>query len=142
MHTLTKFEQDQISDYYTLKLVDAWKEHGKIIICVDFDNTLLPYYDFEEDLCKTVIDTLHEAIALGARLILYTCRDGQDLNDAIEYCNSKGLNFEQINNHIITLPSQSTKPYCNIMLDDKAGLVSALYILQAAIRRYRWIKNN
>lgn len=142
MHTLTKFEQDQISDYYILKLVETWKEHGKIIICVDFDNTIFPYYSFEDELCHTIIDTLHEALALGARLILYTCRDGEDLEYAINYCKRKGLEFEQVNNHIISLPSQSNKPYCNIMLDDKAGLCSALYILQGAIRRYRWIKNN
>lgn len=142
MHILSKFEQDQLIDNYIHNLVNHWKEYGKIIICVDYDNTILPYYDFEEDICRTVIDTLHEATALGARLILFTCRGGKDLEGAVEYCTQKGLTFEKVNSHIVTFPEGSTKPYCNIMLDDKAGLLSALYILQAAIRRYQWIKRS
>lgn len=67
-------------------------------IAIDFDGTL-----FETDY-PTIIAPKHEVIArakaeqsAGAVLILWTCRSGEPLSDAIEACAKEGLIFDFIN---------------------------------------------
>lgn len=142
MQQLTVNQLKVASDYYVTKLYKDWIRHGKIIICVDYDQTILPYQSFEKELCQMVVDTIKEAQAIGATVILFTCRDGEMLEKAKEYCKSINLHFDQINPIDPFLPGYSQKPYCNVMLDDKAGLLSALYILQNAITMYKsYIEN-
>lgn len=59
------------------------------------------------------------------------------LEKAKTYCNSINLSFDQINPIDPFLPEYSHKPYCNIMLDDKAGLPYSLFILQQVIELYK-----
>lgn len=137
MESLTIDEIRDATDYYVQKLVSAWVRYGKIIICVDYDQTILPYQGFERKLCKIVVDTIKEAQRIGASVILFTCRDGELLEKAKAYCNNIGLFFDQINPKEPFQQGYSHKPYCNIMLDDKAGLLSSLEILQKAIKMYK-----
>lgn len=134
--------REKLEQYYIDKLFIAWVKYGKIIICVDYDSTILPYIYLEDDLCETIILNIKAAKELGATLILYTCRSGDRLDSALTYCKSKGLYFDCVNPIIPFKPGYSHKPYCNIMLDDKAGLLSALEILQQAIKRYSTYKIN
>ena len=142
MQRLTKRHLKEDSDYYILKLYQDWVKYGKIIICVDYDQTILPYQDFEKELCHIVVNTIKEAQQIGARVILFTCRDGEMLEKAKAYCESINLHFDDINPTTPFLPNYSHKPYCNVMLDDKAGLLSALYTLQGAITMYKNITIN
>lgn len=36
----------------------------------------------------------------GAKLILWTCRSGQDLEEAVRYCRKYGLEFDAVNDNI------------------------------------------
>lgn len=137
MESLTTDELRDATDYYVQKLVSAWVRYGKIIICVDYDQTILPYQGFERKLCKIVVDTIKEAQTIGATVILFTCRDGGLLQKAKDHCDKLDLHFDQVNPKEPFQQGYSHKPYCNIMLDDKAGLLSALEILQKAIKIYR-----
>ena len=137
MEKLTIQQYKEATDYYIQKLFNDWINHGRIIICIDYDQTILPYQQFEKEICPIVVSTVKEAQKLGATLVLFTCRNGEMLEKAKTYCNSINLSFDQINPIDPFLPEYSHKPYCNIMLDDKAGLPYSLFILQQVIELYK-----
>lgn len=56
---------------YVLRLIKEWREHGKIIIGVDYDSTISPYHtiDNSEDILKT-IKLLKVAISVANYIVL------------------------------------------------------------------------
>lgn len=68
------------------------------IVAVDFDGTLAET-KFPE-IIKPIRKMIKHCIQLqkeGAILILYTCRNGKDLQDAVEWCAAQGLIFDYVN---------------------------------------------
>ena len=95
------------------------------IIAVDFDGTLCKecYPEIGEPNLE-IIDELCRRQAQGTRIILWTCRAGSLLDDAIEWCEHYGLHFDAINDNV---PETLHKyPYCSRKIsadeywDDKA----------------------
>lgn len=97
----------------------------KKIYAVDFDGTL----------AKTKFpEIIHPNIPIfmmckqlkrkGAILILWTCRYGKDLEDAVEYCKKYGLEFDYINENVPENVERwggdSRKIYAHEYIDDKA----------------------
>ena len=122
---------------YVEKLYRAWVKYQGIRILVDYDDTIKPYNTATCSFCKDVVDTLIEAQRFGAILILWTCRSGDRLTKAIQYCKSIGLVFNEINPENPFLPGYSLKAYGNVLLDDKAGLEQALNTLKIALSKYK-----
>lgn len=96
------------------------------IIAVDFDGTLFAS-DYPEILrpIDTVIRWCHKKKHEGCCLILWTCREGEALEEAVDACRSVGLEFDYINQNapeIIELHggSDCRKIYADIYLDDHA----------------------
>ena len=56
------------------RLVENWRQHGKIIIAFDFDNTIYDYYGKNYTYSK-VVQLLQECKNMGCVLILCTCCD-------------------------------------------------------------------
>ena len=137
MNILNEDELRTAKEYYVNKLVSSWIKHHRLIIYVDYDQTILGYEPFEYKLCDSVIYTIKEAQHLGAIVVLYTCRDSERLDKALEYCKNIGLSFDNVNPSKPFKEDFSSKPYYNILLDDKAGLPYSLEILQEAIEKYR-----
>lgn len=73
---------------------------GKII-AIDFDNTLFQT-SWPEIISanKEIIQIAKEEQAKGAKLILWTCREGQKLEEAVEACKKQGLIFDAINDNL------------------------------------------
>lgn len=134
---LNIFEIEQYKEYCVRKIVGTWLKYNKLIICVDFDETIYPWNQAQIKICNEVINTIKEAKQLGAYLILYTCRDGKLLDEAVEYCRDINLKIDDVNPTVPFKPDYSLKPYCNIMLDDKCGLIEALDMLQKSINLYK-----
>lgn len=77
-----------------------------MILCVDFDGTIV------EDAFpligeprrghfhETFIEDLIDLRKLGYKLILWTCRTGDTLDDAVQFCKSKGLEFDAVNDDL------------------------------------------
>lgn len=95
------------------------------IIAVDFDGTLCendwpgigtPRYE--------VIDMLIKARKHGDRIILWTCREGQLLQNAITWCGEHGLTFDAVNSNlperIEMFGNDSRKISADVYLDDRA----------------------
>jgi hypothetical protein len=69
-----------------------------MIIAVDFDGTIVEhrYPSIGKEL-PFAIEALRKLVAEGHRLILWTVREGQYLEDAVEFCRSRGLEFYAVN---------------------------------------------
>jgi len=96
------------------------------IIAVDFDGTLFAT-DYPDILwpIRKVIKWCRQRKREGCCLILWTCREGKALEEAVDACRSVGLEFDYINQNapeIIELHggSDCRKIYADIYLDDHA----------------------
>lgn len=95
-----------------------------MIIGIDFDGTLVKhdYPDIGEPNTK-LIYKLKKLRELGHKVILWTCRDKKELEEAIEYCASVGLIFDAVNDDLPEIKqsfkNKSHKVYADIYLDDR-----------------------
>ena len=69
-----------------------------MIIAVDFDGTIVEhrYPDIGREI-PFAIDTLKMLTKEGHRLILWSVREGDLLNEAVEWCRERGLEFYAVN---------------------------------------------
>lgn len=96
----------------------------KIIIAVDFDGVIVenkfpsigrPHIG--------VINALTERRKKGDKLILWTCRCGQQLTDAVAFCRNMGLEFDAVNENLPMMidkyGSDSRKVFADCYIDDR-----------------------
>lgn len=96
------------------------------IIAVDFDGTLCfsqwpglgePNFPLIEKLKKHKND--------GDKLILWTCRQGDNLDDAVRWCEENGLSFDAVNDNLQEIKdlfgNNSRKITADFYIDDKGG---------------------
>ena len=92
-----------------------------MIIAVDYDGTLLIDGKPNTDLIQRLIQSQRS----GATIILWTCRDGKRLREAVQSCGSHGLIFNYINENcpqaIAMLGHNPRKVYADVYIDDKAA---------------------
>lgn len=71
------------------------------IIAVDFDGTLCENEFPEIGATRTtVIDSLLMEQRFGAKLILWTCRTGDRLEEAVQWCLKRGIQFDAVNENL------------------------------------------
>ena len=98
-----------------------------MIIAVDFDGTLCskaPYPGIGEPNME-LIEWLQDRKKKGDQLILWTCRDGEALYDAVSWCANLDLNFTSVNKNVpenIALHdgNDTRKIYADIYIDDRS----------------------
>ena len=96
-------------------------------IAVDFDGTLC-FSKWPElgQPNEALIAYLREWKQNGNKLILWTCRAGEALSKAVEWCREQNLEFDAVNDNlpeIIELyGNNSRKVTCDYYIDDKAML--------------------
>lgn len=128
---------------YIKRLITEWEQHGKVIIAVDFDDTISPWkFNTDEDrvFFDKVINTITIAKQTGAFVVVFTACDPSRHEDIRSYCMSKGLAIDSINEtpvHSIPYGKNGAKIYANIFIDDRAGLIEALDILEKAMYTIR-----
>ena len=71
------------------------------VIAVDFDGTLF-FTDYPKILSPItpVVEMAKKRREEGDKVILWTCREGEVLEEAVEACREKGLEFDAINDNI------------------------------------------
>lgn len=91
-----------------------------MIIAVDFDGTLQSESGVAND---TLIARLRQAQRNGDVVILWTCRHGKRLQDAVSFLRSRGFapNYVNVNapTAIRQLGYDSRKIYADVYIDDK-----------------------
>lgn len=102
-------------------------ERGYTIYAIDFDGTLC------EDKWPGIgspnlalVEKLISKREQGDKLILWTCRTGERLKEAVIWCQSYGLEFDCVNDNLPELVKKygtnSRKVAADIYIDDKAIL--------------------
>lgn len=95
------------------------------IIAVDFDGTLCEnrWPNIGEP-NKQLIAYLREEQRHGAKIILWTCRVGTHLNEAIDWCEEQKIRFDTVNENlpeiIEAFGGESRKIFANEYIDDRA----------------------
>ena len=94
-----------------------------IKIAVDFDGTIVEHeYPRIGKEKLFAFQTLKELEKKGARLILWTFRTGNELNDAVEFCRENGIEFYAVNKNYpeeVFDETVSRKIDADIYIDDK-----------------------
>lgn len=98
------------------------------ILAVDFDDTIA-FTNYPEIIKPnySVIRFVKLFKSEGGKIILYTCRHGKALDDAVNFCVSMGLEFDKVNENIdseIEKFGDSRKIFAHYYLDDKAMKIS------------------
>ena len=94
------------------------------IIAVDFDGTLC-YSEWPGlgEPNHTLINYLKQWKNNGNKLILWTCRAGEALENAISWCHSQNLEFDAINDNLPEIVemygNNSRKISCDYYIDDR-----------------------
>lgn len=100
------------------------------IIAVDFDNTLF-FTNWPDIMLPNwvMINRVKEEKSKGSKIILWTCRSGKYLEDAVEACRLVGLEFDAVNENLPeileTFENDCRKIFANEYWDDLA--VKAVY---------------
>ena len=112
------------------RLKDEYEKHNNLVIAFDFDNTIYDFhrkgYEFPE-----VIDLLYRASKLNLTLVCYTGNEDEVLVRSV--CEKNGIRVDYLNESPIKSVSKPHKPYFNILLDDRAGLASAVEALSIVL---------
>ena len=101
------------------------------IIAVDFDGTLCKN-EFPEIGApnERLLYYLRQEKKFGSRIILWTCRVGERLEEAVKWCKEHGLEFDAVNENlpeVIELHGgDSRKIHADSYIDDKALLVGGV----------------
>ena len=96
-----------------------------MIYAVDFDGTLSMGEWPEVGPANTnLFDFLIRKQMQGDKMILWTCRAGKPLQEAVDFCRDNGLVFDAVNDNlpetIEKYGSNSRKITCDVYLDDRA----------------------
>lgn len=93
-------------------------------IAVDFDGTIVEHrYPQIGEEKLFAFETLKQLQKLGHLLILWTFRHGKELNEAVEYCRKKGIEFYAVNKsypeEVFEPDTVSRKIDADLFIDDR-----------------------
>lgn len=125
-------------DYYLVdsnvvnRLVREWKEHGKLVIAYDYDNTVFDYHK-EGHEYSNIPDLLRSCKNFGAYLIVFSASEESRYGEMADFLVANEIPFDSINENPPFVTNKTGKIYYNLLLDDRAGLKSAYYNLKEAL---------
>ena len=95
-----------------------------MIIGVDFDGTLsFGIWPSCGPINMGLVDFLNKRKRAGDKIILWTCREGEDLSNAVKFCKENGLEFDAVNDNvpetIEKYGGNSRKITCDYYIDDR-----------------------
>ena len=95
------------------------EQKSGMVVAIDFDGTITKDNEFPEkigvlrDGCKEAIDYIRE----NHKVIIWTCRSGEYLAEAVKFLNDNGIGYDAINADIY--PKTDRKIMADIYIDDK-----------------------
>lgn len=129
-------KNNPVSDFYLddenciQRLVLEYRTHGSIVVGYDFDNTV---YDFHKkgETYDRVVELLRKAKELNCYMICTTANEDDEV--VLKYLADNNIPCDALNQNPPFFKSKSTKIYCNILLDDRAGLSAAFKHLERTL---------
>ena len=103
--------------------MDDIKRESGLVIAVDFDGTIVEhkYPEIGKEMMFAT-DTLKALQEKGHRLILWTYRVGKELDDAVDFCKQRGVEFYAVNKNYPEEVIDATTPRklnADIFIDDR-----------------------
>ena len=99
------------------------------IVAVDFDGTLS--LDSQYPNIGRFNTPLYEALmklkGIGWSIVLWTCREGKELREAVIWCANNGLEFDAINENPSHVPFKSRKVVADMYIDDRAYMPTTAF---------------
>lgn len=130
-------EGDAVNDPYLLnqncveRLLREYHKHGKLIVAVDFDDTVFPFNN-SGNIHNRVFELLQECQKREFYIVLFTASSPDRFDMMRDYMKYRGIIISSINSNPIPLPfGHNGKIYYNIFLDDRAGLGQSCDVLAA-----------
>lgn len=95
-----------------------------MILAIDFDGTIVEHkYPKLGKEIPMAIQMLKQLQLDGHKLILWTVRDGKELDEALEFCSSRGLDFHAVNrscpDEVYDSQKLSRKIVADLYVDDR-----------------------
>lgn len=119
---------DYYLDSYNVyaRLLQEYHQHGRLIICIDFDDTI---YDFHKK-CNTYDNVIQllKRWQNFADIIVWTGNGEEQYEMIKQYCKEHGISIYGINCDS-RVKVAGRKIYANVYLDDRAGLAETYDIL-------------
>lgn len=100
-----------------------------MIVAVDFDGTLCEdKYPAIGELRPGALEVMRQLHEAGHYLILWTCRCGDELKQAVNWCLERGIPIDRVNDHcpdnVAKYGEGGLKIYADRYIDDRAGFSS------------------
>jgi hypothetical protein len=95
-----------------------------MVYAIDFDGTIVEdkYPEIGEPK-RNRIDAILRLQSYGAKIILWTCRTGEQLQEAVKWCADRGLIFDAVNQNLPEVQAKwggdTRKVFCDMYIDDK-----------------------
>lgn len=112
------------------------------IVAVDFDGTLVED-NFPEigQPIPIMIEYIKSLSKAGAKIILWTCRNGKALEQALQFCTDYKLYFDAVNENLPEVKElyggDTRKVFADFYIDDKAYEASKyLLSMEADLRKF------
>lgn len=124
---------------YVERLLREFREHGRILLAIDFDSTLKSWHTIQNDGDIARVISLVKRVQEYTYNIIFTSCDPNRYDEIRQHCKDIGVRVDVINqNAIENLPyGHERKPLYNCLIDDRAGLHESLYILESAYYQHR-----
>ena len=102
-----------------------------MLIAVDFDGTLCEHeYPAIGEANWELINAIKQATRNNHKIILWTCRSGHYLEQAVAWCKEQGLEIASVNEDIESVKNskfgkeKSCKVYADVYIDDRNMSIS------------------
>lgn len=95
-----------------------------MVYAIDFDGTIVTdkFPEIGEEIPGR-INKLKHLQERGDKIILWTCRNGDMIAPAVEWCKERGLVFDAVNENLPEVKERwggdTRKVYCDFYVDDK-----------------------
>lgn len=128
------------TDFCVKRLYKEYLAHKKLIVALDFDDTIFDYHNKGHQYAQ-VIELILECQSYGFYIVIFTGTPPEKWEDIYNYCEKVGIKPATVNKNPIPLPfGNNGKIYYNILLDDRAGLGQSYQILKKTVDKIKEVK--
>jgi hypothetical protein len=114
------------------------KEELPLVLAVDFDGTLVEdSFPMIGKIREPIWNAVVAAQEHGYRVILWSCRNGSALMEAVKFCAANGLHFDAINENLdeykVLYGGDTRKVLADLYIDDRSGMLSDSNFIRAGV---------